>query len=57
MLSPRRADAVDAKKVQAVAERLILDQDPAVAAYGETFYMNRYSDYNWIKRRTFMQRF
>ena len=52
-----RLDAVTANKIQAVAERVVFDKDPAVAAFGETFYLNRYCDYNWIKRRSYQQRY
>ena len=52
-----RLDAVNANKIKAVAERVVFDKDPAVAAFGETFYLNRYCDYNWIKRRSYQQRY
>ena len=52
-----RWDAVDARALADVAERTVVDRDPALAAFGETFYLNRYCDYNWVRRRSYRQRF
>jgi mitochondrial-processing peptidase subunit beta len=49
-----RIDAVDANTIRAVADRFIYDQDPAIAAVGDTQFM---PDYNWFRRRTYWLRY
>uniref|UniRef100_A0A383V9I9 mitochondrial processing peptidase n=1 Tax=Tetradesmus obliquus TaxID=3088 RepID=A0A383V9I9_TETOB len=49
-----RIDAVDADTVRAVADRFIYDQDVAIAAVGDTQFLQ---DYNWFRRRTYWIRY
>lgn len=49
-----RIDAVDADAVRAVADRFIYDQDVAIAAVGDTQFLQ---DYNWFRRRTYWIRY
>jgi len=49
-----RIDAVDADAVRGVADRFIYDQDPVVAAVGDTQFVQ---DYNWFRRRTYWLRY
>ncbi|GJD11267.1 Probable mitochondrial-processing peptidase subunit beta [Galdieria sulphuraria] len=49
-----RIDAVDISTLKRVANRYIYDRDPAVAAMGPIFTL---PDYNWIRRRTFWNRY
>jgi processing peptidase subunit beta len=49
-----RIDAVDMTTLKRVANRYIYDRDPAVAAMGPIFTL---PDYNWIRRRTFWNRY
>lgn len=49
-----RIDAVDASTVKRVANRFIFDQDIAIAAMGP---IGRLPDYNWFRRRTYMNRY
>jgi processing peptidase subunit beta len=49
-----RLDAVTAETVKAVAERVIYDQDPAIAAMGDVQHL---PDYNWFRRRTYWLRY
>lgn len=49
-----RIDAVDASTVKRVANRFIFDQDIAIAAMGP---IKRLPDYNWFRRRTYLNRY
>jgi hypothetical protein len=49
-----RIDAVDADTVRAVADRFIYDQEVAMAAVGDTQFLQ---DYNWFRRRTYWLRY
>eukprot|EP00871_Galdieria_phlegrea_P002912 jgi/Galph1/3621/GphlegSOOS_G2257.1 len=49
-----RIDAVDCSALKRVANRYIYDRDPAVAAMGPIFTL---PDYNWIRRRTYWNRY
>jgi len=49
-----RLDAVDAATIKAVAERVIYDQDIAIAALGDT---QNLPDYTWFRRRTYWLRY
>ena len=49
-----RIDAVDAATINAVAGRVIQDQDPAISAVGELSFL---PDYTWFRRRTFWNRY
>lgn len=49
-----RIDAVDASTIRGVADRFIYDQDPVIAAVGDTQFMQ---DYNWFRRRTYWLRY
>ncbi|MQL75522.1 hypothetical protein Taro_007909 [Colocasia esculenta] len=49
-----RIDAVDASTVKRVANRFIFDQDVAIAAMGP---IQKLPDYNWFRRRTYLNRY
>ncbi|XP_020258904.1 probable mitochondrial-processing peptidase subunit beta, mitochondrial, partial [Asparagus officinalis] len=49
-----RIDAVDASTVKRVANRFIFDQDVAIAAMGP---ITKLPDYNWFRRRTYLNRY
>ncbi|KAJ6846584.1 putative mitochondrial-processing peptidase subunit beta [Iris pallida] len=49
-----RIDAVDASTVKRVASRFIFDQDIAIAATGP---ITKLPDYNWFRRRTYLNRY
>ena len=49
-----RIDAVDVETVKEVANRVIYDQDVAIAAMGDTTLL---PDYNWFRRRTYWLRY
>ncbi len=49
-----RIDSVDADTVRAVADRFIYDQEVAMAAVGDTQFLQ---DYNWFRRRTYWLRY
>lgn len=49
-----RLDRVNAETVKAVAERVIYDQDLAIAAMGDT---QNLPDYTWFRRRTYWLRY
>jgi processing peptidase subunit beta len=49
-----RLDAVTAETIKAVAERVIYDQDVAIAAMGD---VQNLPDYNWFRRRTYWLRY
>ena len=49
-----RIDAVDADTVQQVAYRFFNDKDIVAAALGQTELI---PDYNWLRRRTFFNRY
>ncbi|CAA6662949.1 unnamed protein product [Spirodela intermedia] len=49
-----RIDAVDASTVKRVANRFIFDQDIAIAAMGP---IQSLPDYNWFRRRTYLNRY
>ncbi|XP_020240975.1 probable mitochondrial-processing peptidase subunit beta, mitochondrial [Asparagus officinalis] len=49
-----RIDAVDARTVKRVANRFIFDQDVAIAAMGP---ITKLPDYNWFRRRTYLNRY
>ncbi|MCL7036586.1 hypothetical protein MKW94_018484 [Papaver nudicaule] len=49
-----RIDAVDASTVKRVANRFIFDKDLAIAAMGP---IQKLPDYNWFRRRTYLNRY
>ncbi|KAI3909376.1 hypothetical protein MKW98_007900 [Papaver atlanticum] len=49
-----RIDAVDASTVKRVANRFIFDKEVAIAAKGP---IQKLPDYNWFRRRTYMNRY
>merc|ERR1711937_361075 len=49
-----RIDSVTTETIKEVANRVIYDQDIAVAAVGDTTLL---PDYNWLRRRTFWLRY
>ncbi|KAI3968975.1 hypothetical protein MKX01_001452 [Papaver californicum] len=49
-----RIDAVDASTVKRVANRFIFDKDIAIAAMGP---IQKLPDYNWFRRRTYLNRY
>lgn len=49
-----RLDAVTPETIKQVAERIIYDQDIAIAAMGDT---QNLSDYTWFRRRTYWLRY
>ncbi|XP_074279544.1 putative mitochondrial-processing peptidase subunit beta, mitochondrial [Silene latifolia] len=49
-----RIDAVDASVVKRVADRFIYDKDVTIAAMGP---IKNLPDYNWFRRRTYMNRY
>ena len=49
-----RIDSVTTETIKEVANRVIYDQDVAIAAVGDTTLL---PDYNWFRRRTFWLRY